>query len=485
MKKKKSQKKVEKLMEPAAETSELDFLAEGEEALEDKLAQEAEELIAAADHALEDDVVIDSEDSEETESPEAFEEVESGSEMDAGAETETESDEMDMAGTELEDFEAAAIEDVEYIGDTQILSVVESVLFSTDKPVSLAFIKQAFKGTQVKSKHIRDAIDTLQSDYADARRGFTLEEVAGGYQLRTKSDNMKYLRQSVKARPFKLSGPALEVLSIVAYKQPVTKAQIDEIRGVESGHLLRALMEKHIVSFGERSDLPGKPMFYETTRKFLEIFGLRNLQELPSIAEIDQLIPEGIGGGEEKETLSDLTGRLSQTAGSTYSEGEEELLKITDELSQISTSTDFFEQEKQRIKEQREKERAQDIRDALTVGETVDEKDVRWLERYDESLREKTVQADDVAFVTEGMGLGSSVGEGIAAEGFVNDDRATEATAEGPSALETASVATRMDALTFEEGSGEDSTVGGLADRAASALSAFEDDSEKSGEADA
>jgi segregation and condensation protein B len=85
-------------------------------------------------------------------------------------------------------------------------------------------------------------------------------------------------------------------------------------------------MEKHLLTFGERSDLPGKPMFYETTRKFLEIFGLRNLQELPSLHEIDQLIPEGIGGDEEakKETLSDLTGELSEQVGSSYSVGEEE-----------------------------------------------------------------------------------------------------------------------------------------------------------------
>jgi len=106
---------------------------------------------------------------------------------------------------------------------------------------------------------------------AGERRGVTLEEVGTGFQLRTKVDHLQFIRQSVKARPFKLSGPALEVLSIVAYKQPVTKAQIDEIRGVESGHLLRALMEKNLVLFGEKSELPGKPMFYETSRKFLEV----------------------------------------------------------------------------------------------------------------------------------------------------------------------------------------------------------------------
>ncbi|NJL24899.1 MAG: SMC-Scp complex subunit ScpB [Calothrix sp. SM1_5_4] len=281
---------------------------------------------------------------------------------------------LELGGTELESFESAQIEDVEVLAPEQIRSVVESVLFATDKPISIAVIKQSFKGTQVKSKDIREALTELANEYMQLHRGFSLEEIAGGFQLRTKPENMKYLRQTVKARPFKLSGPALEVLSIVAYKQPVTKAQIDEIRGVESGHLLRALMEKHLLNFGERSDLPGKPMYYETTKKFLEIFGLRNISELPSLAEIDQLIPEGIGEVEDKETLSDLTGQLSQAVGSTYSEAEDELIKITDELTHITTSSEFFEQEKVRMREQRDKERAQDIREALAVGEPVEKK---------------------------------------------------------------------------------------------------------------
>ncbi len=313
----------------------------------------------------------------------------------------TEADDAEFAGSELEGFEAADIEDIEKLDAEQIRSVVESVLFATDKPLSIAVIKQSFKGTQVRSKDIRQALTELHDEYNESWRGFSLDEVGGGFQLRTKVDNLKYLRQAVKARPFKLSGPALEVMSIVAYKQPVTKSQMDEIRGVESGHLLRALMEKGLVSFGERSDLPGKPMFYETTRKFLEIFGLRNLQELPSLHEIDQLIPEGIGDIEDKETLSDLTEGLSEEIKSSYSEGEEELLKITDELQGIETSSDFFEKEKERMRAQRDKERAQNIREALAVGEAVEEKDKRWLERYESMTAEAALAAEEVAMVTE------------------------------------------------------------------------------------
>lgn len=327
-------------------------------------------------------------------------ELEATEDAEADSDVEAEGEAADFAGSELEAFESAEIENQEVLDQDQIASVVESVLFSTDKPVSVAVIKQSFKGTHVKSKDIRDALDDLASAYNnDPRRGFTLDEVAGGFQLRTKPENMKFLRQTVRARPFKLSGPALEVLSIVAYKQPVTKAQIDEIRGVESGHLLRALMEKHLLTFGERSDLPGKPMFYESTRKFLEVFSLRNIQELPSLHEIDQLIPEGIGEVEDKETLSDLTDKLSQQAAATYSEGEDELLKISGELDQITTSSEFFEDEKRRQREKRDLDRAQDIREALLVGEAVEDKDKKWLERY-EAQQLTQAQADtEVEFV--------------------------------------------------------------------------------------
>jgi segregation and condensation protein B len=394
MSKKKKSKKVVEETPVAVDESAVIEMAQAE-GLNLEFAEDEE---AEAEAAVEGELPEDHEDSEDSILSAAAEEEEAEEQAEAATHEE-------LADTELGAFESAEIEDVEVLTEEQIRSVTESVLFSTDKPLSIAVIKQSFKGTNVKSKDIREALTFLTEEYAASCRGFTLSEAGGGFQLRTKNENMKYLRQSIKARPFKLSGPALEVLSIVAYKQPTTKAQIDEIRGVESGHLLRALMEKHLLNFGERSDLPGKPMYYETTRKFLEIFGLRNLGELPSLHEIDQLIPEGIGGEvEEKETLSDLTGQLSQsTVGTSYSEGEDELLKITDELTQISTSSEFFEQEKQRMREKRDAERAQSLREALLVGEAVDEKDQRWLERYDIAQAEGKASVEEVEFVTEGL----------------------------------------------------------------------------------
>lgn len=296
---------------------------------------------------------------------------------------------VDLEGSELDGFESAQIDEVEFVEDEHAESIVESILFASDRPVSLASIKEVFKDTNVRKDKIKRILDNLAVEYASGRRGVTLEEITGGYQLRTKIDNMNFIKRTVKTRAFKLSGPALETLSIVAYKQPVVKNEIDQIRGVESGHLLRALMEKGLCNFeGKAENLPGRPMQYGTTRRFLEIFGLRNLKELPTLSQIDELLPEGIGDEEEeKPTLSSVTDSMSADVKEvSYSQGEEELGAIEDELQMITTSSDFFEQEKIRQKQKRDAEKAQDIRDAMTMGEEVPRRDKNWLKKYEESL---------------------------------------------------------------------------------------------------
>lgn len=328
------------------------------------------------------------EDNESSESflPEAFaEDAEAASE----AGTELENVEVELEGSELDGFESAEIEEIQFIEDERLESIIESILFASDRPVSLASIQLVFKGTNIKKEKIRRTLDNLAVEYAGGRRGVVLEEVTSGYQIRTKIDNMNFLKGTVKAKAFKLSGPALETLAIVAYKQPVVKMEVDQIRGVESGHLMRALMEKGLVNFeGKAENLPGKPMQYGTTRKFLEIFGLRNLKELPTLSQIDELLPEGIGEEvEEKPTLSMVTDSMSeQVTAVSYSQGEEELGLIEDQLTSITTSSDFFEQEKLRQKMKRDEEKAQNIRESLLVGEEVSKRDVNWLKRYEESL---------------------------------------------------------------------------------------------------
>jgi segregation and condensation protein B len=300
-----------------------------------------------------------------------------------------------VEGTELDAFESAEIEDIEFIEEESLDSILESILFASDRPVSLASLKLVFKGTNIKTDKIKRALDRLAIELASGNRGVSLEEVPGGFQLRTKVDNLQFISRTLKARQFRLSGPALEVLAIVAYKQPLVKSEIDDIRGVESGHLLRALMEKGLVCFEGKSELPGKPMQYGTTKKFLEIFSLRNLKELPTLSQIDELLPEGMTEEEAKPTLSQITDSLSQNIGSSYSEGEEELTKITNQLGSINTNSEFFLQEKLRQKQKRDLEKAQNIREMMMLEQSVPTRDKNWLVKFDEALARGTDLASE------------------------------------------------------------------------------------------
>jgi len=308
--------------------------------------------------------------------------------------------------------------------------VVEALLFVSDKPIGLSQFVNAFgfddqENPIVYTREIEEALEDYKLDLEEQNRGFRLHSVSGGYQLRSAEDLKPFLQNTIKARTFRLTGPTLETLAIIAYKQPLTKSQVDDVRGVDSSHLIRGLMDKDLLAFAGKSELPGKPMLYKTTTKFLEIFGLRNLNELPSLSEIEALIPEGIGNEEEEEeqTLSQLTGKLSEEGPDSYSVSEEEHDKIVGELSDISTSTEFFEQEKQRERERKEVEKAEGIREALMVGEAVSDREKRWLERFDEKLKAKEEEANQQEEDASGeeVGLEASVIDAADEEGSETD----------------------------------------------------------------
>lgn len=311
--------------------------------------------------------------------------------------------------------------------DDEAVSIIESLLFISDRPVGLTTFKSAFESTNIETKKIKELINDLKIDFVNARRGVTLEEVDGAYQLRTKPDNQDFIKKILKPKIFKLTGPSLETLSIIAYKQPCVKSQVDEIRGVESGHLIRALMDKGLVAFDGKSDFPGRPMLYKTTRKFLEIFGLRNLSELPSLSEMEEILTEGIGDeDEDKPTLSQLAGSLEESfEAQSYSIGEEELGKITEQLSGISTQTEFFEVEKQKQRESRDRDRAEGLREALILGDAIDPKDEKWLQRYDikmnqvleDNVIDLDAETDTDAASAEVQAVAASNSEDTQAEG--------------------------------------------------------------------
>ncbi len=166
-------------------------------------------------------------------------------------------------------------------------SIIESLVFVSETPLSLNRLK-AILG-DVDLRDIRLALAELKGEYEDRQGGFTLQEVAGGYQFRTRSDFSDWIKKLLKPSPTRLSRAALETLAIIAYKQPIIRADVEHIRGVDSGGVLRLLLEKKLIRVLGRKDIPGRPMIYGTTKDFLEIFNLKDLSELPSPKEITSL----------------------------------------------------------------------------------------------------------------------------------------------------------------------------------------------------
>ena len=166
-----------------------------------------------------------------------------------------------------------------------VKQAVEAALFASDDPISLSRLRDLLP--EANPAEIRSAVDALKAEYDTQGRAFSIEEIAEGVQVLTRpahADIIARLRRSKAEK--KLSGAALEVLAIVAYKQPVKRADIEAIRGVQSGEILRALMERRLVRIAGREDAPGAPVQYGTTKEFLEAFGLRALEDLPRPEEV-------------------------------------------------------------------------------------------------------------------------------------------------------------------------------------------------------
>jgi len=169
----------------------------------------------------------------------------------------------------------------------QLKAVIECLLFISNKPVSRDKIKDVLG--DVDAGFIREVIAELGNDYDQRQSGLKLTEVAGGYQLNTRSEYAPWLKKLHKdATTFKLSQSALETLSIIAYKQPISKAEIEEVRGVDTSGVLYNLLEKKLIKVAGRKDCLGHPLLYGTTNEFLRYFGLNNISEIPLLEEINK-----------------------------------------------------------------------------------------------------------------------------------------------------------------------------------------------------
>ena len=192
--------------------------------------------------------------------------------------------------------------------------IIESLLFVSEGPLPMDRLKKVLE--EFDPKAIRQAMDALAEEYEARGGGFMLREVAGGFQIRTRPDFAPWIKRLVQPGPQRLSKAALETLAIIAYKQPVIRADIEFIRGVDCGGVLRMLMEKKLVRVLGRKEIPGRPMIYATTKHFLEIFDLKDLKDLPSPSEIEALgashildtePPEDDAGQAGKQTDADDT----------------------------------------------------------------------------------------------------------------------------------------------------------------------------------
>ncbi|MCX8116910.1 MAG: SMC-Scp complex subunit ScpB [Desulfobacterota bacterium] len=168
---------------------------------------------------------------------------------------------------------------------TDIRPILEAFLFVSDSPIALDTLSKLLP--EWNEEAILQGLMEIKKGCEAEDRGLELVEVAGGYQLRTKPQWAQYVSRMKKAKPVKLSQSALETLAIIAYRQPIIRPTIEKIRGVDSGWVIRSLLEKGLIRIVGRKDIPGRPLLYGTTKTFLELFGLNSLSDLPTLKEIE------------------------------------------------------------------------------------------------------------------------------------------------------------------------------------------------------
>jgi segregation and condensation protein B len=177
--------------------------------------------------------------------------------------------------------------------------IVEALILSSSEPISA--VKLAEIIPYCKPGHAKDLVNELNTEYAEQDRAFEIWEVAGGYQLRTRAEFSGYLQK-------------LQTLAIIAYRQPVTRAEIEDVRGVDAGAVVKTLLERHLIRIAGQREVPGRPMLYGTSRRFLEVFGLADLKGLPTLRELDELAREqGLLETEEIDLSETTEGEPSET----------------------------------------------------------------------------------------------------------------------------------------------------------------------------
>jgi len=243
----------------------------------------------------------------------------------------------------------------------ELQSCIETLLFLSDRPLSLKKIKE-YLGPDFEDDLFKSGISALKERYSAPVHGFELLEIAGGYQLRTKPGRAALAKKLSKIQTQRLSRGAMESLAIVAYKQPILKDDIDKIRGVDSSHFIRTLLDKKLIEISGRSELPGRPIIYQTSQNFLEIFGLNDLSAMPSLREIEQMVPASQTDNpndpaQEDPRIRNLRKMVEQmkeeNANLKYNPKEDEkiLQEIKERVESIPTSTPYIDEQKMLVKQ--------------------------------------------------------------------------------------------------------------------------------------
>jgi segregation and condensation protein B len=228
------------------------------------------------------------------------------------------------------------------VEEERLKAILESLLFAAGEPVNLAQLASVLDS--VPRDDIRRALAEMATGYAAGGRGLVLEEVAGGYQLRTPKEHALYVRKLLAAKPPRLSRPLLETVAIIAYRQPITRPEIEQLRGVDTGGVLETLLERRLVRIAGRKEAPGRPLMYATTSEFLEVFGLKDLQSLPDMEEFRALQTAHDESGSETSVdptpVSADEAEISEAAATGHGEepaGEE--LPPLREVTTVSSAT--------------------------------------------------------------------------------------------------------------------------------------------------
>jgi segregation and condensation protein B len=217
-----------------------------------------------------------------------------------------------------------------------LCGAIETIIFMSDRPVSIQKIKTQID-TELPLRVIHESLTKLQIGYEEKHHGIRLIEVAEGYQFRTKATYSKFVQNLFKINSLVLTPTALEVLAIIAYKQPVSKTDVEKIRGVDSSHIIRALMDKRLVKMAGRSEELGRPTLFATTEEFLEVFNLADISALPPEFELEELATKNNIG-----TIADIKSVVFRGEGRKFNADElEELDLLSQSISDIASETSF------------------------------------------------------------------------------------------------------------------------------------------------